>query len=259
MTTSKPEPLRIALFVTCLVDTIRPNVGFAALKLLRRTGHLVEVPEGQTCCGQPSFNSGDKKSARLTAQHHIALLEDYDLVVAPSGSCLAMIKNDYPGLFADDPDMQLRAQKLAEKCHELLSFLQAHEVQIDACYKGHATYHDSCSGLRSLGIKQQPRELLKQVEGLTLTEMRDAEVCCGFGGSFCVKFPQISNHMVSDKASNIEAAEADTLLGGDLGCLMNIAGKLSRQGKAVRCFHTAEVLAGMADDGGICGGGEPQS
>jgi L-lactate dehydrogenase complex protein LldE len=243
---------RIAFFVTCLVDMIRPSIGFAALKLLEATGHTVEVPESQSCCGQASYNSGDLEAARQTARRHIDLFEPYDYVVAPSGSCLAMIKTDYPVLFENQPEMHKRAVALSEKCFELLSFLDLQGVAIEAEYQGSVTYHDSCSGLRSLGVKHQPRNLLQKVKGLSLTEMNDAEVCCGFGGAFCVKFPEISNHMVTDKLNNILTSKADTLAGGDLGCLMNIAGKLSRQGVAVRCFHTAEILAGMTDGPGIC-------
>ncbi len=251
-TDTASEQKRIAFFVTCLVDMMRPSIGFAAIRLLEASGHRVEVPADQTCCGQASYNSGDLAAARRTARQHIELFSGYDYVVAPSGSCLSMIKNDYPTLFDDEPEYQRRAEELADKCYELLSFLDLQKVPIKASYAGKVTYHDSCSGLRSLGIKHQPRNLLNKVEGLSLSEMNDAEVCCGFGGSFCVKFPDISNHMVSDKLNNILASEADTIAGGDLGCLMNIAGKISREGAAVRCFHTAEILAGMADGPGIC-------
>lgn len=239
--------MKVGLFVTCLVDLSRPGIGFAALKLLEGAGCEVVVPQSQTCCGQPGYNSGDYDAARDLARQTIAAFEGFDYVVGPSGSCMATIRHDYPVLFADDPKWLHRAEALAAKSYELLSFL--HDVlgaTPRAQYQGTATYHDSCSGLRSLGIKGQPRALLGGVEGLRVKEMEDAEVCCGFGGTFCVKYPEISEKIVEDKVRNILASGADTLLGGDLGCLMNIAGRLSRIHAPVKCYHTAEVLAGMA-------------
>jgi L-lactate dehydrogenase complex protein LldE len=249
---------RVGLFATCLMNLFRPNVGFAAVKLLEEAGCVVEVPANQTCCGQPGYNSGDYDAARDLARQTIAAFEGFDYVVGPSGSCMATIRHDYPALFADDPKWLARAEALAAKSYELLSFL--HDVlgvQPKASYSGTATYHDSCSGLRGLGVKGQPRALLGGVDGLRLKEMEDAEVCCGFGGTFCVKYPEISEKMVDDKIRNVLATGADTLLGGDLGCLMNIAGRLSRIHAPVKCYHTAEVLAGMADGpevGGQAGG-----
>jgi len=249
---------RVGLFATCLMDLFRPSVGLAAVKLLEDAGCIVEVPAGQTCCGQPAYNSGDFAATRDLARQVIETFAGFDYVVGPSGSCMATIRHDYPKLFAEDPLWLPRAQDLARRSFELLSFLV--DVRgmrrADARFAGDVTYHDSCSGLRSLGVKAQPRALLASVEGLRLTEMRDAEVCCGFGGTFCVKYPDISTRMASDKVANIEASGAGTLLGGDLGCLMNIAGRLERLGKPVRVFHAAEVLAGMADGPGI---GEPGS
>jgi L-lactate dehydrogenase complex protein LldE len=252
-----PKP-RVGLFATCLMNVFRPSVGFAAVKLLEEAGCVVEVPASQTCCGQPGYNSGDYEAARDLARQTIAAFEGYDYVVGPSGSCMATIRHDYPVLFADDLRWKPRAEALAAKSYELLSFL--HDVlgaSPKASYSGTATYHDSCSGLRGLGVKGQPRALLGGVEGLRLKEMEDAEVCCGFGGTFCVKYPEISEKMVDDKVRNILASGADTLLGGDLGCLMNIAGRLSRIHAPVKCYHTAEVLAGLADAppvGGQAGG-----
>ncbi len=247
MPTSPPAGPRVGLFATCLMNLFRPGVGFAAVKLLEDAGCRVEVPATQTCCGQPGYNSGDYDAARDLARQTIAAFEGFDYVVGPSGSCMATIRHDYPVLFADDPKWLHRAEALAAKSYELLSFL--HDVlgaTPRAQYQGTATYHDSCSGLRSLGIKGQPRALLGGVEGLRVKEMEDAEVCCGFGGTFCVKYPEISEKIVEDKVRNILASGADTLLGGDLGCLMNIAGRLSRIHAPVKCYHTAEVLAGMA-------------
>lgn len=240
---------RVGLFATCLMDLFRPSVGFAAVKLLEDAGCIVEVPAGQTCCGQPGYNSGDFVAARALARQTIECFAGFDYVVGPSGSCMATIRHDYPKLFADDPQWLPRAQELARRSFELLSFLV--DVRgmrrVDARYACDVTYHDSCSGLRSLGVKDQPRTLLESVAGLRLREMRDADVCCGFGGTFCVKYPDISTKLASDKVANIEASGAGTLVGGDLGCLMNIAGRLARLGKPVRVYHTAEVLAGMAD------------
>jgi L-lactate dehydrogenase complex protein LldE len=239
----------VALFVTCLVDLLRPSIGFAAVKLLEDAGCRVVVPDMQTCCGQPAYNSGDRRDARALAMQVIAAFEHFDHVVVPSGSCGGMIAHHFPGLFDDDPGLRARAEALAGKTHELISFLV--DVlgieQVTARYEGTVTYHDSCSGLRELGIKAQPRTLLAGIDGLKLAEMRNPEVCCGFGGTFCVKYPAISNAMLIDKTSDIAATGADTLLAGDLGCLMNMAGKLQREGRAVRVRHVAEVLAGMGD------------
>ncbi|MCY1519806.1 Lactate utilization protein A [compost metagenome] len=245
MSNSKP---RVALFHTCLVNLYRPSVGFAAVHLLEQAGCQVEVPQGQTCCGQPAFNSGATELARDLAQRLIAAFDGYDYVVGPSGSCIAQLKLHYPHLLKDDPHWHRRALDLAARSHELLSFLdEVLKFRSSARLAGTATYHDGCSGLRELGIKQQPRRLLGEVEGLDMVEMDEAETCCGFGGTFCVKYPDISARMASQKAANIRASGADTLLGGDLGCLLNISGRLSRLGQPVRVFHTAEVLAGMAD------------
>jgi L-lactate dehydrogenase complex protein LldE len=248
---------RVGLFVTCLVDLFRPSVGFAAVKLLEDAGCVVEVPPSQVCCGQPASNSGDAASARRIAKQVIEAFAGYDYVVGPSGSCMATIRKDYPGLFEDDAVWCARARDLGTRSYELMSFLAdvLGASPAGVAFHGKATYHDSCSGLRSLGIKEQPRRLLSAVDGLALTEMQDAETCCGFGGTFCVKYPEISVKMVSDKVGNIDTSGADTLLGGDLGCLLNIAGRLRRLGKTVRVFHTVEVLAGMADRAGI---GEPE-
>ena len=243
------RPRRVALFVTCLVDLFRPSIGFAAVKLLEEAGCTVEVPPLQVCCGQPAYNSGDRATTRAIAAQVIEAFEGYDAVVAPSGSCGGMLSHHYPGLFDDDPAMKVRAENLAERSYELMAFLVdvLGVKKVAARYEGAATYHDSCSGLRELGVKAQPRRLLATVEGLSVREMKTPEVCCGFGGTFCVKYPEISNAMVGEKSADIAASGADTLLAGDLGCLMNMAGKLQREGSAVRVRHVAEVLAGMGD------------
>ncbi len=238
---------RVALFVTCLVDLHRPTVGFAAIKLLEQAGCQVEVPRAQTCCGQPAFNSGDRTTARDIARGVLEAFSGYDYVVVPSGSCAGMIKHHLPHLFDDDPNLRARADVLSGRTFELVGFLAdvMGVTSVAASYPGVATYHDSCSGLREMGLKAQPRALLAGVAG---REMADAEVCCGFGGTFCVKYPEISTRMVSDKAAHVAASGADTLLAGDLGCLLNMAGRLSREGSAVRVRHVAEVLAGMTAD-----------
>jgi L-lactate dehydrogenase complex protein LldE len=233
-----------------LVDLYRPSVGFAAVRLLEQAGCVVEVPVSQTCCGQPAYNSGEKAIAKKIAAQVIEAFEGYEFVVAPSGSCGGMISHHYPALFADDPAMAIRAERLAKRTYELVSFLT------DVCgviatdkvsWPGVATYHDSCSGLRELDIKKQPRRLLAGVDGLTLKELPNAETCCGFGGAFCVKYPDISNHLVTEKAEAIESTGADLLLAGDMGCLLNMAGKLKRRGSTVQVRHVAEVLAGQRD------------
>src|SRR3981081_3800055 len=244
------EPARVALLVTCLVDLFRPSVGFAAVKLLEQAGCTVEVPRAQTCCGQPAYNSGDRADAKAIARQVIAAFAGYDYVVAPSGSCAGMVKLHYPELFADDPATLAEAQDLAARTYELVSFLVAVRgmARVAARWPRNATYHDGCSGRRELGVKEQPRRLLASVDGLTLTELPGAEVCCGFGGTFCIKYPEISDKMVTDQAADIAATGADAVLAGDLGCLLNIAGKLSRRGSPVEVRHVAEVLADMAGD-----------
>jgi len=242
--------MRVALYVTCLVDLMRPSVGFAALRLLESVSGEVVVPEGQTCCGQPAWSAGDRPLAGELARKAIAELEGYDHVVIPSGSCADQIRNVYPRLLADDPDWVLRARDLAARTWELTCFLSelAKLQVVPGEFNGTVTYHDSCKGLRGLGIKRQPRELLRKVRGLALTEMADCEECCGFGGAFSIKFADISTRIVDRKCDAIDAAGADAVVGGDLGCLLNIEGRLRRRGdQTTRVLHIAEVLAGGDD------------
>ena len=248
--TPEIKPPRVALFVTCLVDLMRPSVGFAAVKLLEQAGCTVEVPTAQTCCGQPAHNSGDKATAEALARQTIAACEGYDYVVAPSGSCAGMLKSHYPKLLADDAAWKSRADAFSAKVYELIAFLVDVRAMtgVSQTLIARATYHDSCSGLRELGIKDQPRTLLASVEGLELVEMADCEVCCGFGGTFAVKYSDISNAMVEKKCANIAESGADLVLAGDLGCLMNMAGKLRRDGSTAKARHIAEVLAGEMSD-----------
>ena len=254
---------RVALFVTCLVDLHRPTIGFAAIKLLEDAGCNVEVPRAQTCCGQPAYNSGDRRTAQAIGRQIIAAFTGYDYVVVPSGYCGGMIRHHLPHLFDDDPALKVRAQEVADRTYELVAFLTdvLHAPPPAVAYDGVATYHDSCSGLRELGIKAQPRAMLSDVAGLSLVEMDEPELCCGFGGTFCVKYPEISTRMVSDKTADVAKTGADTLLAGDLGCLLNMAGRLTRQGSGIRVRHVAEVLAGMTGDvppiGHATDGGRP--
>ncbi len=240
----------VGLFVTCLVDLFRPTVGFAAVQLLERAGCRVLVPQNQTCCGQPAYNSGDRSSAAAIAQGVLDAFDGCDYVVAPSGSCAAMIRRHYPTLFDTEPGLAMRATELAQRTYELVTFLT--DVRgisvVDAEFPGRAVYHDSCSGLRELGIEKQPRALLESVAGLELVELDGAETCCGFGGTFCVKYPAISNRMAADKAAAIAATDAEFVLSGDLGCLITIAGRLTRDGTDVGARHIAEVLAGMTKE-----------
>ena len=241
--------LRVGLFVTCLVDLMRPSVGFAAVKLLEDAGCKVFVPE-QTCCGQPAYNSGDRATAKALARQTMRAFADCDWIVAPSGSCAGMLSKHYPELFADEPDAAREAQAFAAKCRELVSFLTdtLGVTSVKSAYEGVATYHDSCSGLRELGVHDQPRKLLATVKGLSLIELMDADVCCGFGGTFAAKYGELSGAIVTKKCAQIAATQADTLLAGDLGCLMNMAGRLTREGRKVKVRHVAEVLAGLTDE-----------
>jgi L-lactate dehydrogenase complex protein LldE len=243
--------MRVGLFVTCLVDLMRPSVGFAALRLLEGAGCEVVVPEGQTCCGQPGWNSGHRAS---THQLGVKLMDEFegcDHVVVPSGSCAGMISVHYRDVFAGEPALLERAERLARRTFELTDFL-VRVLRIDAVpgrFEGTLTYHDACSGLRELGVKSQPRTLLALVPGATLAEMRDCESCCGFGGTFSVKYGDISGEIARRKCERVRDSGADAVVLGDLGCMLNIEGRLRRDGDdRTRVLHVAEVLAGGGDD-----------
>ena len=246
---------RVGLFVTCLVDLIRPQIGFAAIKLLEQAGCDVAVPV-QTCCGQPAWNSGADSPAADLARQVIDAFEPFDYVVAPSGSCAGMIARHYVEVLKNDPNYLPRARALAAKTHELISFLVrvrgAKEVRTQCAVR--ACYHDSCSSLREMEVRDEPRALLAQVEGLTLSELREPEVCCGFGGLFSVKYPEISERMADEKIADAQATGADLMLGGDLGCLLHLNGRMQRKGVPMRVRHVAEVLAGMTGEPAL---GEP--
>ncbi|MBT8420111.1 MAG: (Fe-S)-binding protein [Gammaproteobacteria bacterium] len=238
---------RVGFFVTCLVNFFRPTVGFAGVKLLSNAGCQVAVPEEQTCCGQFAYNSGDIVGARALARQVITRFEGFEYIIVPSGSCAHMLKGHYPDLFAGDPEWESRARQFSERCFELTSFLVdiCPIKRLDTGHEGVVTYHDSCVGLRKLGIRAQPRVLLQGIEGLEIREMAHPGVCCGFGGAFCIKYPEISTHIVTNKVTAIHQSGANNLLGGDLGCLLNIAGRLKRMGSECNVYHVAEVLAGV--------------
>ena len=239
--------MRVGLLVTCLVDLMRPSIGFAALKLLEDAGCDVVVPATQTCCGQPGWNSGDRKAARELAGKLIAEFEDCPYVVAPSGSCAGMIRTHFPEVFADDAGMRARAERFGARTYELTEFLAkvAHRPRVSSRFDGAVTYHDSCSGLRELGVKTEPRKLLAKVEGLKLVEMEECETCCGFGGTFSIKYGDVSAEMAERKCAHIAASGAQAVVLGDLGCMLNIEGRLRKRGDdKTRVLHVAEVLAG---------------
>jgi L-lactate dehydrogenase complex protein LldE len=245
--------MRVGLFVTCLVDLMRPSIGMAALKLLEAAGCEVVVPRTQTCCGQPGYNSGDRASALALARKVLAEFEACDYVVAPSGSCAGMIRTHYPDLFSDQPQELERVRRLCEKTHELTNFLLnvAKLDRVAASFDGTVTYHDSCAGLREMGVNSQPRALLAMVAGLTLKEMNEAETCCGFGGTFSIKFGDISVRLADNKCENALATGADAIVLGDLGCMLSIEGRLRRRGDTkTKVLHVAEVLAGDGTDEG---------
>jgi len=242
--------VRVGLFVTCMVDLMRPDIGFAALRLLEAAGCTVYVPERQTCCGQPGYNSGDHEAGTALARKLADEFVDCDYIVAPSGSCAGMVRTHHPKLFDDQGAEGRRIRAMAEKTYELTDFLVriAEVKSVPGRYDGKVTYHDSCSGLRELGVRDQPRRLLAMVPGLELVEMRDATVCCGFGGTFSIKLGPISTRMSDNKVRNAQSTGAGALVAGDLGCLLNMEGRLSRIGdKRTRVWHVAEILAGMAD------------
>lgn len=243
--------MRVGLYVTCLADLVRPRVAFAALKLLRFAGCEVTVPEAQTCCGQPAYNSGDRKSAQALAIKVLTEFDGCDYVVLPSGSCGGMIRAHYPELLKELPEWREKATALAERTYELTDFLVnvAKLESVPGKFDGTITYHDSCAGLRELGVREQPRKLLARVAGLSLREMNESDTCCGFGGTFSIKFGEISTRLADNKCNHIAAAGADAIVGGDLGCLLNIEGRLRRRGdKKTRVLHVAEVLAGTGED-----------
>ncbi len=240
--------MRVGLFVTCLVDALRPSIGISALRLLEAAGCEVIVPRRQTCCGQPGWNSGERSSARSLAKKLIEEFDGCDCVVAPSGSCTGMIRAHYPAVLEGEPEWQARAAALGKRSYELTDFLTTIVPlkQVPGRFEGAVTYHDSCAGLRELAVKRQPRALLALVPGLRLLEMDEAEVCCGFGGTFSVKLGDVSAAMAENKCRAIRGTEADAVVLGDLGCMLNIEGRLRKEGDTrTQVLHIAEVLSGV--------------
>jgi L-lactate dehydrogenase complex protein LldE len=236
--------MKVSLFIPCFIDQFYPHVGVSMVKVLERLGCEVDYPEGQTCCGQPAFNSGYWDEARAVAEHSLKTFANSDMIVSASGSCGAMMRVFYPELFKETA-LHFDALKMTPKIHEFSEFLVnvLGVKDVGARFSGTVTFHDGCHGLRELGIKTEPRELLSRVQGLNLIEMNDTETCCGFGGTFSVKFPSISTAMGEVKCANILATKADYVVSNDSSCLMQIQGLLDRQGNKVKCLHLAEVLA----------------
>ncbi|MFS0785804.1 (Fe-S)-binding protein [Shouchella sp. 1P09AA] len=235
--------MKVSLFVTCLADVFYPGVGKDTVEVLERLGCEVDFPEAQTCCGQPAFNSGYHEDTKKAAKHTIETFAHSDYVVLPSGSCAAMV-HEYEGLFHDEPDWQQKAHALSEKTYEFTQFLVRvlNVKNVGACYQGKATYHTSCHMTRLLKEKEAPMALLEEVDGLELKELPNKETCCGFGGTFSVKMPTISEQMVEEKTRHIEGTEADVLIGADCGCLMNIGGRIERNGQQIKVKHIAQIL-----------------
>ena len=240
----------VTLFIQCLIDTMFPEAGLAMVSVFERLAIPLNYPDGQTCCGQPAYNSGYRREAAAAARHFIEVFENAEAIVCPSGSCVHMVRHHYPRLFPDDPVMTERAQAISAKTFEfteyLVDILGITDVQAE--YPGSVTYHDSCHLSRGLGIARQPRRLLAQVRGLELVEMEDSDTCCGFGGTFSINYPEISVAMVDAKIDNILATGAGTVVGCDSSCLMNILGRLERRGESIKVLHIAQILAGTAED-----------
>lgn len=238
--------MKVSLFITCLVDQLYPNIGVSIVEVLRRVGCEIVFDERQTCCGQPAFNTGYRDEARKFARRFIEIFEetDADAIVAPSGSCTAMVKH-FHELFADEKNWLDRAVQIADKTNELSGFLVnvLKTVDVDASSSGRFTWHDACHGLRELHLRDEPRLLLRNVRGVEYVEMPNADVCCGFGGTFSVKYPEISAGILDNKIESIQAANIDAVVSGDASCLMQIGGRLSRLGSNIKTMHLAEVLA----------------
>lgn len=236
----------VTLFIQCLVDSIYPEVGLAMVRLFENLGIPVECPSDQTCCGQPAFNSGYRGEARVAAKRFIEIFESAEVIVCPSGSCVDMVKHQYPALFDDDPRWQKRAEAVSSKIFELTEYIvDILKIEdVGALFKGKVTYHDSCHLFRNLGIADQPRKLISKVKGIQLVEMKNSDKCCGFGGTFAVKYSDISTAILEEKVDNIIATGADFVVGCDISCLMNIQGMLSRRDSHIKTMHIAQLLAG---------------
>ncbi len=242
---------KVSLFIQCLVDSMFPEVGDAMVSVFNRLGVPLDFPVTQTCCGQPAYNSGYQREAKAAALHFVACFQDAEVIVCPSGSCVAMVRHHYPALFRDDDqETRMRVENVAKRCFEFSEYLVdvLGVTDVGAGFNGSVTYHDSCHLLRSLGIREQPRKLLQHVAGLRFHEMHDSDVCCGFGGTFSINYPDISTAMVDEKIDNILVSGAEYVTGCDISCLMNIKGRLSRRNEKVGVVHLAEILAGNRQD-----------
>jgi L-lactate dehydrogenase complex protein LldE len=242
---SMPVKERVSLFVTCIVDQVFPQVGIAMTEVLERLGYQVDFPAAQTCCGQPAFNSGYTAEAATVARHFLEVFRDAEYVVVPSGSCTSMITHHFEEIFKEDAKLLEETHRLSPRVWEFSKFLLevAKVDDLGARFDGAVTYHDSCHALRELRIKEGPRRLLANVQGLTLREMEPPEECCGFGGTFCVKFPEVSGGMGRTKLESIRKTEAGTVVSIDASCLMQIQGIIDRARLPIRTMHLAEVLA----------------
>jgi len=237
---------KITLFIQCIVDGIYPEVGFAVVRIFEKLGIEAECPLEQTCCGQPAFNSGYRKEAKQAAEHFINVFRDAEAIVCPSGSCVNMVRNHYPDLFRDNEKLLEIVKGIGSRTFELTEYLVdvLGVEDLGSRYDGRITYHDSCHLMRGIGVKEQPRRLIRRIRGAEFVEMKDSDRCCGFGGAFSVKYPEISTAMLEDKVNNIIDSKAEVVTGCDMGCLMNIQGMLIRKGLPVKTIHIAQLLAG---------------
>lgn len=238
--------MRVALFVTCLADLFYPQIAEDVVRVLWRLGVEVDFPQAQTCCGQPAYNSGYRRDAAILARHFLDIFEAAPLIVTPSGSCAAMVRKVYPDLLAADPARRAQAEAIAARTYEFSEFLvRVLGVEdVGATYPATVTYHDACHLCRALGVREEPRRLLRAVRGLTLVEMERPDWCCGFGGAFSVRMPAVSTAILTQKIQRARATGADALVTSDAGCMMHIAGRLARLGEPMRVLHLAQVLAG---------------
>jgi L-lactate dehydrogenase complex protein LldE len=237
--------IKVTLFIQCLVDAIFPPVAEAMVRLFQLLGLSLECPTEQTCCGQPAFNAGYRWEARTAAKRFLDIFEDAEHIVSPSGSCVHMVRHHYPALFLEDPNRRKRAEQIASRTYEFTEFLVdvLRVADVGARFDGRVTYHDSCHLMRGIGVREQPRRLLRHVAGAEFVEMKNSDYCCGFGGAFAVKYPDISGAMVDEKVDHIRDTGARVVVGCDTGCLLNIAGAMSRRRLSVKAMHMAEFLA----------------
>ncbi|HVJ47852.1 (Fe-S)-binding protein [Desulfitobacterium sp.] len=236
--------MRISIFITCLGNMLYPDLGVTMAKIFSQLGHTVDYPDNQACCGQISFNSGYTEDTRAIARNLIDAFEDSEVVVAPSGSCIGMIHHNYPSLFENDPVYLKKATDLIHKSYEFSQFLVnvLKQPDLGARYKAKVTYHPSCHATRLMGIRDEPLTLLEHIQGIEVVPLPEAQLCCGFGGTFAIKMPVISEAMVQEKAQHVIDSGADILTGLDMGCLMNISGYLEKHGHPVPAMHIIQLL-----------------